>query len=182
MGPASDSNEPDTTYEVITDTGGIVRLDISKAEARHFWECAYRYPLQVAAQQFALLRKITKEHKVAASVMLVVGCLEYNHRSPLGRCLGRLVKDIGPQGFSSWLYDCIYRYRLATRGALVGKEYALTAEQFISQGVGIGLQRKLPGALEWEEEAQMIFLLCEFLCVKSPDCSTTPRRLTKSLS
>lgn len=32
MGPASDSDEPDTTYEVITDTSGIVRLDISKEE------------------------------------------------------------------------------------------------------------------------------------------------------
>ncbi|KAK3502297.1 hypothetical protein B0T13DRAFT_486935 [Neurospora crassa] len=160
LGPSSSNNAQwTTTYElqVITDTGGRVRIDISRAAACHFWECAYRHPLKVVAQQFGLLKRIVEDCKVATSVLISGGSLENdNLYSPLHRCLKQLAEDAGLKDLQFWRNDQSPVFYSAIRGALAAKEYALTAEQFVTQGIGIGLQRKLPGALEWEHEAPIV--------------------------
>lgn len=141
------SRGPSFPLGVVTDTGGRVHLEISNAGCDHFWECAYRHPLKVAAQQFALLNRIMRDRKVAGSVIISRGCLEHDYyNSPLQLRLQQLAEDAGlPRPhFERDIHD--REQSSATRGAIATVEYlyALTARQFITQDIGIGLQRKLP--------------------------------------
>ncbi|KAK1777739.1 hypothetical protein QBC45DRAFT_469072 [Copromyces sp. CBS 386.78] len=143
--------------EVVTDTGGRVRLQMSNAAFDHFWECAYRQPFKVAAQQFALLNRIMRDCKVAGSVMIAGGGLEHDdYYSPLRVRLQQLAEDAGLKKlwFEQFFNDP--EQSSAIRGTIATVEYALSAKRFITQGVGFGLQRKLPNAPEWEEHAPLV--------------------------
>ncbi|KAK3484971.1 uncharacterized protein B0T23DRAFT_408728 [Neurospora hispaniola] len=119
----------------LNNPSGSVRLEISNAAYNHFWECAYRHPLKVAAEQFALLRRIMRHRKVAGSVMVSGGGLGHElYNFPLLLRLQQLAKDAGlPRPhFERDIHN--HEQSSATRGA-------------ITMGVGIGVQIKPHGAL-----------------------------------
>lgn len=157
--PASDSLSP-YTFNVPTDTGGVARLHMPRAGYTHFWECAYREPLKVAAQQFSFLSKVVRNCKVEEGrIMIAGGGVEHGrwrYSLPLPERLEQLREQAG---LKRHIYDndiTDIEQWSAMRGTIAVVEYALSAKQFLAQGIGIGLQRKLPNASEWEENAPLV--------------------------
>ena len=140
-----------------TDTGEVVSLEISGQEFYHFKMSAYRHPFKVAAQQFALVKEFTQDRDVVGSVIISGGSPECGGLCcSLRTYLSHLARQAGLGRSVIWPVCDEPEEGSLTRGATRAVEIALTSEQFMTQGVGIGLQRKRPGAPKWEDEAPMI--------------------------
>ena len=150
-------NQRDISIRFPTDGSGPededVDIRISAEEIRHWWRPAYLPSLRLAAQQIELLAKIRTKKDVPASIFLT-GC-DRTDSEPFLHQIRRLATEAGiaqprvyPPGTS------IFAFPL--KGCIGSAVMRMTTEEFITQGVGFGLQKKLPGESEWEEEAQMI--------------------------
>ncbi|KAK3399754.1 hypothetical protein B0T20DRAFT_468099 [Sordaria brevicollis] len=148
-------------FSILTDepVAREVLLWMSDREIRHIWESAYRPSLQLVVKQFALVEKIIDETEAPVRVDITGSAQWYG--SPLKTEVQGLAREMGL--FEDMEMVWHYGSFPPVRGGIKAARERMTTEEFITQGAGVALQKKLAGAAEWEDNAA---LLCYFDNVK----------------
>lgn len=150
-----DNDPSGVSFRITTDAPESRELEIRiyVHEFLHYWESAHSHSLKLAAQHMTSLSKIMAKRKAPGCVFLHGADL---FGSDLSADVLRLARQAGLRDT-----DVHVTKLPRTIGPLYGGKDSLipriTVEEFITQGTGIGLQKKLPGASGWEEEAPLLF-------------------------